>query len=84
MALYMRTLPAEARLSRRPGDNTEWSLNTELLAQLVEVVSVFAADRRLKKPVELKRPDSVTPEKAPVGVEAAFAAAKAAGRVRVG
>ncbi|MGW4694868.1 hypothetical protein ACWEO1_21120 [Kitasatospora cineracea] len=54
----MRGLPADALLRRPAADagTDRWGLTEELLAQLVEMVSVFAADRRLLKPVELPRP----------------------------
>lgn len=42
-----------------------WRVETELLAQLVEVMSVLASERRLKKPLEVPRPDSVTREPEP-------------------
>lgn len=54
----MRGLPAEALL-RRDGAEVgadRWGLTQELLAQLVELVSVLAAEHRLRRPVELPRP----------------------------
>lgn len=84
MALYLRTLPAEARLSRRSGDEFVWSIQTELLAQLVEVTSVSTAGRRLRKPIEIQRPDSLRPHNETTGFRAALAQAQSAGRVRVG
>ncbi|MFJ6380142.1 hypothetical protein ACIQI7_09095 [Kitasatospora sp. NPDC092039] len=54
----MRGLPAEALL-RRDGAEIgadRWGLTQELLAQLVELVSVVAAEHRLRRPVELPRP----------------------------
>ncbi|MFJ4189429.1 hypothetical protein [Kitasatospora sp. NPDC089509] len=54
----MRGLPADALL-RRDGAEIgadRWGLTQELLAQLVELVSVLAADHRLRRPVELPRP----------------------------
>lgn len=57
--MLLRALPAEARLSRLPGDEVAWSTDTELLARLVEEVSVLAADKRRKKPLEVPRPRSV-------------------------
>lgn len=84
MALYLRTLPAEARLSRRSGDDTVWSLQTELLAQLVEVTSVGTAGRQLRKPIEIKRPDTLRQKNKAVGLKAVLAQEQAAGRLRVG
>jgi hypothetical protein len=34
-----------------------WDLSVELLAQLVEVVSVGAADKKIGNPIRLPRPD---------------------------
>ena len=84
MALYLRTLPAEARLSRRVGDDIEWSMQTELLAQMVEVMSVGTAGRQLRKPIEIPRPGSLRTKNKAVGYKAAIAQAQAQGRVRVG
>lgn len=36
--------------------NREWPVDTELLAQLIEEVSVLAADHRRKKPLQVTRP----------------------------
>ena len=33
-----------------------WTNNTELLAMLVEVMSVLASERRMSKPIEVPRP----------------------------
>ncbi|WP_327074441.1 hypothetical protein OG196_31875 [Kitasatospora purpeofusca] len=54
----MRGLPAEALLRRDAAEigADRWGLTQELLAQAVELISVMAADRRLRKPVELPRP----------------------------
>lgn len=35
----------------------EWSIDTELLAQLIEEVSILAAEQRRRKPREVRRPD---------------------------
>ncbi|WP_416875966.1 hypothetical protein [Kitasatospora sp. SC0581] len=54
----MRGLPAEALLRRDGAEvgGDRWGLTQELLAQLVELVSVLAAEHRLRRPVELPRP----------------------------
>ncbi|MFJ1706837.1 hypothetical protein [Kitasatospora sp. NPDC088346] len=54
----MRGLPAEALLRRDAGEvgSDRWGLTQELLAQAVELISVMAAERRLRQPVELPRP----------------------------
>jgi hypothetical protein len=59
LAALIRTLPAEARLARIPGDDVKWTVETELLACIVEEVSVLAADRRRRKPLEIPRPGSI-------------------------
>lgn len=84
VVLLVRTLPAEARLSRRAGDESEWSIQTELLAQLVEVTSVSTAGRQLRKPIEVTRPDTLRASSGTRGFDAIIAQAQAAGRVRVG
>jgi hypothetical protein len=58
--VLLRGLPEEA-LTNRP-DPTEpyWGATHELLAQVVEEVSVLASDRRRKKPREIERPAYLT------------------------
>ncbi|MFG2907379.1 hypothetical protein ACGF13_20225 [Kitasatospora sp. NPDC048286] len=86
----MRGLPAEALL-RRDGAEIgadRWGLTQELLAQLVELVSVLAAEHRLRRPVELPRPAYLSagrrPERDGTGMARAVAvlrrSGKAAGR----
>lgn len=82
--MYVRTLPAEARLARRDGDEAEWGTRTELAAQTLEVLSVMASGRQLRKPIEVTRPASLKPAGKQRGLAAAVAAAQAAGRVRTG
>ncbi len=53
----MRTTP-EVRQQLR--ESRLWPADTELLAQLVEEVSVLAADHRRKKPRQIRRPAFVT------------------------
>jgi hypothetical protein len=48
-----------------PGE-TPWGVTEELLAQLVEEVSVLAADRRRKDPITIPRPGQ--PTVAPAGI----------------
>lgn len=55
-------LPADARTRRENPDTPMWGFDQELLAQLVEEVSILAADYRRKKPREVPRPTS--PEQA--------------------
>jgi hypothetical protein len=40
----------------------EWTTDTELLAQLIEEVSVLAADMRRKTPVKIERPNHLSGE----------------------
>lgn len=37
-----------------------WDLKTELIAQLLEVTSVGIAERKLKKPLEVPRPEHLS------------------------
>lgn len=39
-----------------------WTLNTELLAQLIEEVSILAAEQRRRKPRKVPRPAHLTGE----------------------
>jgi hypothetical protein len=50
----MNTTP---ELRERLMQERSWTISTELLAQLVEEVSILAADHRRKKPREVPRPD---------------------------
>ncbi|GIH95442.1 hypothetical protein ACFFMN_23030 [Planobispora siamensis] len=34
----------------------QWTLHHELLAQVIEVVSILAAEMRIKKPIQIPRP----------------------------
>lgn len=60
-------------------------METELLARVVEEVSVLAADQRRRKPITVPRPVSAQPEKKTVkrGFAAAVGDAARRGRVRV-
>jgi hypothetical protein len=53
-----------------------WTVTDDLLALLIEVSSVTASGRQLKKPIEVPRPDVSKPAKA-------AASAPAGGRVDV-
>ncbi|MCC9309140.1 hypothetical protein LN042_18975 [Kitasatospora sp. RB6PN24] len=66
----MRGLPADALLRRDSSEvgSDRWGLTQELLAQLVEVVSVVAAERRLKQPVDLPRPAHLRPAASEAGM----------------
>ena len=57
--MLIKTLPAEA-LVRTPVEErgrAPWTAELELMAQLIEMTSVLAADRRIKKPVKVPRPN---------------------------
>lgn len=70
-------------LVRPAGQPETWTKTHELLATLVEVMSVSAAERRLKKPIEVPRPRP--PKRRPVAqAEQRRANEKAAGAVDVG
>ncbi len=49
-------LPEDALLARPAGQSEIWTRNHELLASLVEVVSVGVAERAIKKPISVPRP----------------------------
>jgi hypothetical protein len=49
-------LPADARCRRDDPNTPVWGYLEELLAQVIEEVSVLAADRRRKEPRVLPRP----------------------------
>jgi hypothetical protein len=36
-----------------------WTVDNELMAQLVELTSIVATDRQLKKPITIPRPDHI-------------------------
>lgn len=71
----------------RKANSEYWSADRELLAQLIEVTSIVASDRKLKKPIEVKRPKAVQQEtKKSRGIQGHLAIARAwsnKGRVRV-
>ncbi len=56
--MLLKGLPPDALLRTAPEDRVQdrWSVETELLAQIVEVVSVVASERRLKDTVKVPRP----------------------------
>lgn len=43
-------------LRRQMAEAKDWSVDTELLAQIKEEISILAAEHRRKKPVEVPRP----------------------------
>ena len=53
---YIAGLPADARCRRTDPDTPLWGYVEELLAQVIEEVSVLSADRRRKEPRQLPRP----------------------------
>jgi hypothetical protein len=88
--VLLRGLPAEARLGRVAGDEVVWTTDTEILACLLEEVSVLSADRRRRQPLQIGRP--VTIQRASDargagknrarGVTGLMSVASGAGRVR--
>ncbi|WP_435059872.1 hypothetical protein [Streptomyces sp. bgisy060] len=50
----MDGLPEDSRVRSAPIDG--WTKQTELLAQLIEEVSILAADRRREEPTSVPRP----------------------------
>lgn len=70
-------LPDTGRLAKATGPEGElWTRNDELMATLVELVSVAASkDTRLRKPLDLPRPrypDHARPSSSPAEVAAFF------------
>lgn len=63
-ALY-RGLPEGALSKQETTGLPPWGMQEELMAQLVEEVSVLAADHRRKEPRVLPRPGDDTPSNAP-------------------
>lgn len=53
---YLIGLPEQARTRREDPDVPPWGWPEELLAQLIEEVSVLTADRRRKEPRQVTRP----------------------------
>lgn len=71
--MLLKGLPPDALLRTAPEDRVRdrWGVETELLAQLVEVVSVVAAERKIKDTVKVprpphlrKKPKAATPQEA--------------------
>ncbi len=56
----LKTTP---ELRQRLAQAKEWTVETELLAKIFEEISILAAERRRKKPVELPRPDHLRPQR---------------------
>lgn len=54
--MFVETLPEEARLSYPVGEYEPWTRQDELLTQVLELVGLGVAERRLKKPFEPHRP----------------------------
>jgi hypothetical protein len=57
----MRGLPAESLLRTTPEQRSQekWTVETELLAQLVEETSVVSSGHKRKKPLKVPRPDHI-------------------------
>jgi hypothetical protein len=56
-------LPEEARARRPDATKVPWGQVEELLAQIVEEVSVLAADHRRKEPRQIPRPYARTQQR---------------------
>lgn len=66
MAVLIEGLPPTALSKQDNPGEVPWGVTDELLAQLVEEVSVLTSDRRRKEPIEIPRPgrESRTQQKA--------------------
>ena len=89
MIVLLRALPAEARLSRLPGDDVVWTTREELLTRIWEELSVLSADNRRKKPLEIPRPVTVSQAEEEAkpkarGLSGLLAVAGEKGRIRSG
>lgn len=62
----MVRLPDESLIRTTPeirqqiAESRSWTVDTELLAKILEEISILAAERRRKKPVEIPRPEHLT------------------------
>jgi hypothetical protein len=76
-------LPPEARTRRKDPDEPMWGFAEELLAQIVEEVSLLVSNRTRKKPREIPRPSDRSEDDHPRARNSLFAAALSkSGRVR--
>lgn len=81
----LQGLPEGARCRKEDPDEPAWGLVEELLAQVIEEVSVLAAERRRPEPRHVPRPVSKAEREAEQARKrhgGLFDAALAAGRVR--
>lgn len=58
--MLVEGLPEQARTRRAADDRVWWGFTEELLAQLVELTSIVAADKRITEPRQVPRPGSAT------------------------
>lgn len=61
--MLIKGLPPDA-LVRLPVDDRgrdRWTVEVELLAQLIEVVSIGTAERAIREPIRIPRPDWMQP-----------------------
>jgi len=58
----IKGLPADSLVRTPVGERGRgrWTIELELMAQLIEICSVTAADHRLKKPIRIPRPDKTS------------------------
>jgi hypothetical protein len=75
LSVLIKGLPSESLLRTDPEDRSldRWSVNTELLAQLLEVTSVGVAERRLKDPVKIPRPTHLAKHRKARSTQEAYA-----------
>lgn len=55
---WVRTTPESREQARK---DAAWPIATELTALILEVLSVMAAERKIRKPIEIPRPDWLRP-----------------------
>lgn len=63
----MRTLPVDAFSRRDNPEDVYWSIENELQAQTIEMISVLAAEKRIKEPRQVPRPGGPQKKAAPKG-----------------
>lgn len=66
--MLLAGMPGDARTRTTPAERAQpWTTHDELLAQLIEIVSIGVADRVLRKPVQVPRPRKPAAERRRAG-----------------
>lgn len=76
LLVLLRTLPVDAYSRREDPTDVFWGIDQELLAQTLEMVSILAAEKRIKEPRQVPRPGQQRAQKsAPVNTSQGLASA---------